>query len=211
MSRWFLVLSIAAVPYLATAADSSASHRQLTEALGLLEQNKVTEAYSALEKIPMSAQEYPLAFAEMQKIHYRTSAWDKFFGFARFYRTQLSRDFFDPDLLLLEALALTKHCQFAPAQSVLKIARDWTTKRMTGAQAEMALQRVSAAEDLFLLQAKLKGNVNTEAKKSSLHAFSTTKLWRIPPREAGAVVHSAIKNPEMLRVYVRNSCDKGGV
>lgn len=178
-------------------ADAEAA--QLTQGLRLAHAKRFDDAYTAFDSIAPETAAYPAAFAELQKIHYRRGEWSKFFGFAAFYRRRLIESYRNPDLLLLESLALTKHCHFDTAAKILDLARGMATNADSRA-------RVEATAALLFLQSKLPGNVATEAVRKKPQAFASVNQWKVSGVRKQDTLDSAVRNPRALRVYVANAC-----
>lgn len=163
-------------------------------------------SYEELDAIAVDAPGYRSAFLEMQKIHYGKKEWDKFFGYATYYRKHLmtSGNLEQTHSLLLEALALTKHCHYSTAQIILDQARAQAIAQLP-AQTSM-MSQINAVQDLLDLQARLGGYVRTAAMAPPLEAFSVESHWRIDQERRNSVVEKAVKNPRALRVLVKDLC-----
>jgi hypothetical protein len=180
---------------------------EMREGLSSIHAGKLADGYTALSTIPVSSREYRYAFLEMQKLHYRNGDWDRFFGFATFYRKQLATTQFEPETIYLEVLALTKHCQFEAAQRLIASLKADVQTKLTGADARVHLERIDAIEDLLFLQTRIPGNIQTSAVNRPVKAFSSTLQWNISEQSKAQVATTIIKNPRALRVYVKNVCE----
>lgn len=241
IKKYFLVLFI-----LGASALSSFTHAQtgnipshnkdkdVENALNALSQNDLKKAYGTLESVDSDTLAYRMAYLEMQKIHYRLQDWDRFFGFAQFYRKKLLPQFFQPELISLEALALTKHCQYDASIRVIEFAKELTSilkngkpknntilsklyeKEITrgGGDKQELSRKISALEahiksiqNLLTLQDKLPGHVKANAVASKIRLFSKDMFWSVESKDAKSqVIQNAVKNPRSMRVYVKNLC-----
>lgn len=183
---------------LALADSSTETTAKMFKAIDDLHSNNLTEAYQLLDQIPMDAPEYQIAFLEMQKLHYRTKNWDKFFGYATYYRKNLLKVAPNVHLMLLEILALSKHCQYDNAEKIFEAAKPYVTKDY--------LPQFQAIAEILNLQRILQGHVRTAPVKAPFEALTPTVHWFIPKREREQILSDVIKNPRAVRIIVKSAC-----
>lgn len=190
-------------------------------------EQKFDEALKNYELVSTNSSNFLKAFSGSMKAAYLVKSWDRFFGLANYYRKNLLTKHFDTDLLLLETLALTKHCQFEAAAQTMAFSRaltkallennanvaqvrDQAVKQMSEATLKASLQKFSAqletSEDLLVLQEKLPGRVKTNESQLKLNFFRTTNQWSLPKDARADVISRTALHPRVLRVYVKNEC-----
>ncbi|MBF0208032.1 MAG: hypothetical protein HQK53_14225 [Oligoflexia bacterium] len=97
----------------------------LQQALLLLHKNQISEGYALLDKISETDKDFIPALLETQRIHYKQQEWEKFFGYANFYRLNLLEkkeqwaSNFSGEMLSLEALALIRFCYWEEASAIV--------------------------------------------------------------------------------------------
>ncbi len=138
---------------------------------------------------------------------YAQAQWDRFFAQSIFYRSSNPVDSQDPGLILLEALALIKHCQIESAQALLQSLERRAPHKLT------AFHRVKIQEltDLIHFQKQLSQKVTTASVKARPLAFSHSSRWRVSPNATPKLLEMAPKGetaPGNLRVYVKDRCDQ---
>lgn len=187
----------------------ASNKENILQALELVSKDKISEAYEKFDQIPVDSSEYSVALLEMQKIHYKLGEWDKFFGFATYYRNQRMSQFFIPELLLLESMALIKHCQLELANKILDQTKKILSKNINPSITnKSSREKIQAVEDLLFLQMKMPGNIQTLSKDHWMRIFSHTQEWKISNQSREKIASHVVKNPRALRVYVRNICQK---
>lgn len=177
---------------------STVSTANLFTAISALQRNDLNEAYKALDQIEMTAPEYQIAFLEMQKVHYRQKNWDKFFGYATYYRKNMLKAAPNVHHMLLEILALSKHCQYDAAEKIFAAASEYVTKDY--------LSQYKAIADILNLQRELDGHVRTSPVKAPFEVLTPTVHWYIPEANRAALMSGAVKSPRGIRVVVKSAC-----
>lgn len=160
----------------------------------------IDEAQTELMDVAASAPEFPLALLELQKIRYQKRDWQTFFGGATYYRYRIHPETPLPEMILLESLALMRHCQFDAAERLIhQVPGD---------------DRADELADLLYIQTQIPGNVTTQARGPRVQAFTRSPEWKIPTAVRKPVMDAVIhkfNDPHALRVYVRNLCDEVAV
>lgn len=169
------------------------------QALTHLAQGEPAAAEELLLTVPPMDPDFGWAFVELQKLRYRRADWKSFFGGMVYYRHQLHQSIALPELLLLESMALIKHCQFAPAEKIL-------TFVPTSAQTQRGL---SVLGDLLAFQRLKPGNVATTAQAPTPQVFRPVQEWRVNATVASKLA-STIEQPHALKVYVKDLCERAG-
>lgn len=205
-----LCLSLAS---LLNAAELTKDQKLLIGGLKAIEENHLELALQNLDAINVNAPEYVQAFGEIQKIQYRNNQWEKFFGYASFYRAKLMQENLDPQLNVLEALALIRHCQFEPAHNVIEQTKALiaNNKKLNDEAKVRAAADIQAAESILELQQNLAARVTSDEARKSIKAFSLESAWKVKESTKQDMVKSAINNPRALRVYVKNRCEQAPV
>lgn len=171
-------------------------------------------SYEKLARLSLGSQDYWNEFVTLQKKHYEASSWDRFFGFAAFYRGYVIRETptktFIPDLVILELLGLIKHCQFEPAAKVLKLSRQIAQRVYPKNSDDLKKLevRLGMIGDYIKLQGHMPTAVTTEEVIRKIQPFSKTLEWKIPTQTRSATVQLAIKNPMAIRLFVEDLCKK---
>jgi hypothetical protein len=141
-------------------------------------------------------------FAEREKSFYRQEKWDHFFGYAAFYRKRLLDKNFDPSLILLEILALIKHCQVEPANRLIQqghaLAKQFQTPYLETKLADL--------QQLLDLQLSYPEAVATTQAKHSSKIFKLERQWRMKSQDQDRALTRVVRNPDAALVYVENRC-----
>lgn len=101
-------------------------HHVFTKGVKLFHKKKLIVARKQFEKLNLGDKDFFSALLEIQKINYIKNNWDRFFGLAIYYRSQLnfahkiSFKNYKQELLVLEILALIRHCQFTESKKLIK-------------------------------------------------------------------------------------------
>lgn len=161
-------------------------------------------AYHELEAIESHDARFVDALVELQKKHYQTQDWQRFFGYAAFYRKQLSSSAnvagssFRARLLSLEVMALAKHCLWNEAReigtSALALGKSLKVKEL--GELEDALTHVELAHSF---PAAIEGKAD---ERRPAPVFSDALLWRLRPSAMERVSH-----PKVLRKIVASRCE----
>lgn len=195
-----VLLIIAAAQLLQPASARAAS---FSHALSELSENHIDKGYQELEAIGPGDPDFVDALVELQKLNFRRGDWQKFFGYALYYRKNVLGAAIGPNfrgrLISLELLALAKHCLFDEARAIGESALSFARSRQLEDAAEiertmshLALTRQSPAT----LRAR-------EQLTRPAPVFTSELLWQISPRQLQAVDH-----PRDLRVLVAGRCPK---
>lgn len=192
-SRWIFSAALALLVLGALPAQAG-----LTSALEVLNAEKpdLERAEPLLLEVPANAGEFPLALLELQKIRYQKREWQQFFGGALYYRHRIHPEVQMPEMILLESLALLRHCQFDAAERLIR-------------QVPQGDERADELADLLYIQTQIPGNVTTEARAPRARAFTRATEWKIPDAVRKSVTETVVnrfKDPHAIRVYVRNVC-----
>lgn len=236
---FFIIANLTALQAYA-ASTQSVNHKddqKVHQAIDLTSQNLLNDSQRILQSVNVETSAFRSAYLEVQKIHYRREAWDYFFGYATFYRKNLMQAFFLPELLTLEALALTKHCQFDAASRAIflgqEISKELRKGESSSYSAISALFRretrrsggvlnftssldrfdtqLKSVENLLILQSKVPGKINSNQVTSNIKAFSKDLFWNIDqPTARSQILEKAVRSPQNIRVYVPNLCKEGG-
>lgn len=89
LALWGLGACQSVSPLVKKEADEKAAQALYDQGLDRLKVGKKSEAYALFEKIPSGSRLFYPALLELQRIHYASEAWDRFFAYALFYRFQL--------------------------------------------------------------------------------------------------------------------------
>jgi hypothetical protein len=135
-----------------------------TDARIFLKQNNWEKAFEALDEINIRDSHFEWAIQEQQKINYRNSDWDRFFGYALFYRKKLmhiEEQKINTTMLFLESLALAKLCQFNAAWDIYSIFEKLEEiKKLSNEET----QTKNEILNMIQIQEELHGNVKTNPK-----------------------------------------------
>lgn len=183
----------------ALATETPGLEKPVDQAIAELAHGQPAQAEELLLAVPTVDPDFGWAFFELQKLRYRRADWKSFFGGMVYYRHQLSKDIVLPELTLLESMALIKHCDFRPAESVLQV---------VPATAATARGR-QVLGDLLAFQRLKPGNVTTEEQRPTAQVFQPAQEWRVKSA-LSAQLASTIEKPHALKVYVRNRCETSG-
>lgn len=144
------------------------------------------------ETVTISEVRFPEALRRLQDWSYQKEDWDAFFGRAVYYRANLGRaenKTWIPELVALEALALSRHCHWAEARRVLAWAKTKGNNDLfTRVEAQVALHESFA-----------------KTKKAGALAFASpegTRPWWIGTNQL-----EKVSNPRFVRVHVRSLCE----
>jgi hypothetical protein len=178
----------------------------LQKALVLLSKEKIQEAYALLEKVSPDDPSFTLATVELQKIHYRTEDWQKFFAYALFYRKGVltSREqavqHFQARMISLEALALSKHCQWKEASDLIHSVIQSDIPMSDTDKSE--LQETLAYLKLQKGFAEIARARESSSKPSPF--FNSSSYWNLSHEQMMRLPH-----PKHLRVVVKSRCGEG--
>lgn len=186
-------------PIAARSAWAGELELPVDDALVLLKQGQPAQAEELLLTVPPGDPDFAWAFLELQKLRYRRADWKSFFGGMVYYRHQLHQGVQLPDLLLLESMALIKHCQFQPAEKALGFVPE----------SSLTHRGREVLGDLLAFQRLQPGNVATQADAPKVQIFQPTQEWRISD-EVSKRLAASIGQPHALKVYVKNLCQNAG-
>lgn len=220
------------------AVAEETSREDMTQAISKLQKKELEKAYETLDTVPQDSLSFRIAFLEMQKVHYRQQSWDKFFGYATYYRKKLLGTFFQPELLVLEALALVKHCQFEVASNFVFASQQIVSELKEGDASQNATAKalyhrelkklagdvrswdqllaraegqLNTVENLLLLQTKIPGKIKSDPVHKKSRVFAKDVFWNVEHEDSKInMVEKAVRHPRALRVYVKNMCGKEG-
>jgi hypothetical protein len=156
-----------------------------------------------LSNISKDNPDFLQALTNLHKYHYKNNQWAKFFGHLMFYRIlylnpyDIKQEFLIPELIILEALALNKHCRWKQALSTLLDLKEKC--KQLGVKFP-----VEAVEAETFIIASLRTNGFKTSKSETLPAVSPmTKdgYWRIKKQQL-----QKLDNPKHLRMNVRSQC-----
>ena len=137
------------------------------------------------------------ALVELQKINYKENQWDRFFGLALYYRNLVLSSSkergknFRQNPLVLEILALIRHCRFKESQKI----KDWSLKLAQSLNTDSSYIKKTAP---FFKLKKLVGDQKIGPQNSldeQIHSWPLKKhqlKW--------------VDNPKNLRVKVKSQC-----
>jgi hypothetical protein len=196
---------------LMTVALSGASHAQASYSKGmeLLQQGKKDLATQEFELVKARDPEFLNSLMEIQKLHYSTQAWDRFFAYAVFYRhrflkttepTEKLRSNFRGRLIALEALALGKHCLWDEARSVARYGIE-LAKKLQIAESQEVQEIQDALAQIELLHEFPKARKARPGEEVIQPAFSLENYWPIRQRSL-----DAIQDPSLLRFKLKGKC-----
>ena len=198
-----LLLSSHEAPANIPAYNQKNNQKLLTARIALKEDQPVL-ARNLLESIPAGSREFIPALLELEKIHYRAQAWDRFFSYASFYRQKvlndpsLWRQNFRQRFFALEILALLKHCLFSAAVQVGEQGLEIAKKTRAGSsEIRHALIFVTPFEKIK----EMRSPVNETAIPSMV--MSETHYWPIHPSTLEAIQH-----PKFLKFEVQSRCSR---
>lgn len=162
------------------------------------------KSYLELENISEESPVFVDALLELQKIHFKTQNWDRFFSYSLFYRKKIMADEkdwqtnFRGRFYALEILALAKHCMTDMAEKVavegILIAKKLNSPERT------------SLEDTLIFVSPLKTLPQVRGTIDAIHipesVFKETNHWPIQARYLQEVRH-----PKVLRVKVKSRCE----
>jgi hypothetical protein len=177
------------------------------QALLELDQAKIDSAYAHLEQLTASDAEFVDALVEEQKIHYLRGEWQKFFGYARFYRENLLfknsvpvAPAFRARLFSLEILALAKHCRWKEALAVGELGQAIAQSIGLPPSAELGRALTFLHLDTQYPNA-LEGK---EQGRSPWYVRDGKIYWPLQANQLQYVTH-----PRAVRVVVQSRCRAG--
>jgi len=187
MNPWFLcfraILLAAAV--ISGGPDVRADNSPWMELRG----SRPLESARLLEQIPSGDPEFRFATEELMKIFYEEQDWERFFAYARYYRSRwASQDW--SEVYLLEPLALMRHCRTETLALVLYL-------KDQRPQDNALLQQI---EDLAQIHFESKP-VETQTAYSLRQRLRGGSLWPIRLEK----IHR--QHPAHLRLRVESACD----
>ena len=196
----------------------STNSAKLNPFMRALSEQNFEMATHLLEDMPTQTSAFRGAYTELEKALYRSKSWDRFFSFASFYRNNMAVVGWEPKLLVMEALALTKHCQVSAADQVttlslelvstMKLNPGFATRPLAErADFEQFKEDILQVRRLLALQQKLPPIKTTETK-TRVSLFNPNILWQISENAAPPVLQKLVKRPSEFRVYVRDICAK---
>lgn len=134
---------------------------------------------------------------EDQKTAYREADWNRFFGFAYYYRSRALP--FRARLYSLEALALARHCQWDAALLTLKEAT--VRAAQVGAPSADRAELSEIQTHVEAIHRFPKILLTTDHSISISPLFNSKRYWRVRPAQI-----SQIQDPKNIRVRVENLC-----
>jgi len=83
-------------------------------------QNDTALSLGILDQVNGDSGYFPWALFERAQVLYRAKQWESFFGVTLFSRKHIANNPYKEKLLLLETLALLRHCQWDKAKDLLR-------------------------------------------------------------------------------------------
>lgn len=170
-----------------------------SQALDLIADDKPLQAREVLKAFNVKHVHFLDALTEIQKINYKDKEWERFFGRALFYRYLLIRDkggvAFHQRPIVLEILALSKHCRFKAAAQIAHWGREYAKKN----NPDQPIDEIEKSIELFAFNDLI----------SEINKDKGSKKTKILMREMWAVNNKQMKlltNPRNLRVKVESRC-----
>lgn len=203
MNRIFAAFSILAICTSSISAPCAES--SYVQGLKLQEEGQEPAAYQLWDSMSPEDPEYPDALTELQKIHYRRQEWQKFFGYARFYREKVLRSDeglktkLRARLISLEAMALAKHCQWGPSRDLIDIALK--LPQISSLSDRSELDEVRSYLELHHAYPHSNEAAGQPDKPRTL--FTARVFWSLTSEQVARLSH-----PKNLRVVVENRCHK---
>lgn len=128
---------------------------------------------ASLAETPRDSATFPDAILEAAKIQYRRSRWSEFFGLATYSRVVFPTSQATSRLVVLEAMALLRHCQFDRARALM------TRKAPAETSSEWKRAR-RLVEDWLELTRDARVEEKTEDKTTRPKpVFDSTVLWPV--------------------------------
>jgi hypothetical protein len=170
-----------------------------------LENGDLTKAQIEFREIDVKSPLFLPAFKTLQKIHYKLELWDRLFAYSYFYKVhfwktkKLSNQKFDPEVWILESLALSKLCRYEDGLiSLLNL-------KHVAKEINVELPYTVEQSESFLV-----GSIKVDGfKKISnktfepLSAISRDSFWKIDDAQT-----LKLDNPKYLRMNVKSQCKK---
>ncbi len=166
--------------------------------LELFQTGRLRPARAVFEGFHMGDRYFLPALVEIQKINYRESRWDHFFGLALYYRRLLlsspeqAKKNFRQNLLALEILALIRHCRFEESQKIRDLSLQLAQKTN---QDSAKIKKTGYFFNLKKLVSDQKPDHSTKPLTEQMY------LWPLKRQEL-----KWVKNPKNLRVRVQSRC-----
>ncbi len=184
---------------------SNASDDFISEARKALINNNIHEVEKNLQKMTRSHQDFLIAIHNLEKIYFKKKKWSMFFGTMAYYKNnylnpyKIKKEYFIPEILILESLALNKLCRWRDALGVIV-----EIKKISNLfNLEVPLAAFQAE---IYIAASLRTEEFEKNKTNSMPEFShvtTDSFWRIYNNQL-----DKIDNPIKIRMNVRSLCTK---
>ncbi|MBF0208453.1 MAG: hypothetical protein HQK53_16360 [Oligoflexia bacterium] len=175
------------------------------DGLSASSEGRFDQAYLLFDKVTGNDPTFVLALLETQKIHYRKQEWDKFFGYAQYYRNKLLKTqgnldlshLYIEEMFSLEVLALLKFCYVDEAENVIQegfnLAQKFSISNLE------FLERARYFIFFTRQQIKLKNVKQTIVNPSSV--FKKRIYW---PATDFTLKH--VSHPRDVRVEIKDQC-----
>ena len=175
------------------------SSGSFSQGIRALHDSKLIKARENLESLSVKDEKFLMSLTELQKINYREGKWDKFFGQSFYYRNSIlktpSPRRFSQRLIVLEVLALARHCRFKEAAQVAR----WGVAlgNSLGKRPVADLQR---SIELFAFNSSIPDR-NKKKPILSKGGFHQDLAWSLSAKQM-----ASLTNPKELRVKVKSHC-----
>ena len=172
--------------------------RNYIRGITAFKKGRLSQARRFFEKINRGRKNYAPALLEIQKINYREKKWDRFFGMALYYRSELvssvslAKKYFFQEMLALEVLALIRHCKFNTAYQLVE------QSLAMGKKAGKKTEKIQKAGWFFNLK---KWSLENHQKKQKNNFLKRIQFWPLNKQQL-----QWIDNPKNLRTRVESQC-----
>ena len=183
------------------ACSSAKQHRpgSFVKGLKAFHQANHVEARRQFEGLRIDHNLFVLGLTENQKLNYQEGRWDQFFGQSFYYRNVTLKKArlkdFNQRLLVLEVLALARHCRFKEAAQVAR----WGVTLGNRLQ-NRPVNELEKSIELFAFNSSISER-NTKKPIPKKGHFYQDLAWSMSPKQL-----ASLSNPRDLRVKVRSHC-----
>ena len=166
--------------------------------VNLFKKGNFVAAKKYFETLNYGDKYFLLALLEIQKINYLTKRWDQFFGVAIYYReiflfsNKTAKENFQQEMLVLEILALIRHCRFYESKQII----EWTLNLTEELNKDASKIKKAA---YFVNLKKWIGDQKKKEKETDWK--EQIYYWPVHSNQL-----KLLDNPKNLRVKVNNQC-----
>lgn len=177
-------------------------------------------AVKSFEQIDPQSSDFVPALLELQRIFYTRGEWEKFFGYAAFYRHRYlnpvleykrspkEKEFyshykktFREEVIALEVLALLQFCKWEVATAVFTTGKALAFELQSKDQS--TFKQIGSLLDVLQVYTQVKNTKRDAKVPGSL--FNTTQYWEFPSN-----LMSLVSHPRYMRVKLESACSHAG-